>query len=122
MSRSAGAGEAGTRLAHRPLPGDPGSSTLDLVRGGRYLLLADANGEPWLRAARALDRPGEFLDAVALPAELTVARDDSFGIGERGALLVRPDHVIAWRAGDHGPDAAGRLAAAVWGALTRHCA
>ncbi|WP_084530495.1 FAD-dependent monooxygenase [Nocardia miyunensis] len=112
-------GEIGSRLVHRPLPGDRGSSTLDLVREGRYLLLAGSDGQPWLRAARTLDRYGAFLDAVALPAEYAAAQDDSLGTGDRGALLVRPDHVITWRADDHRDDAVGRLSEAVWRTLTR---
>lgn len=114
-------GEVGTRLVHRPLPGDPGGSTLDLVREGRYLLLAGSGGREWLRAARSLDRDGAFLDAVVSPvsAGSSARQDDSIGVGARGALLVRPDHVIVWRADDHGGDAAGRLSAAVWRALTR---
>ncbi|MBY8860619.1 FAD-dependent monooxygenase [Nocardia sp. CA2R105] len=111
-------GEVGTRLVHRPLPGDSGSSTLDLVREGRYLLLVGANGRPWLRAARALDRYGAFLDAVTAPAECTAGQEDSIGIGDRGALLVRPDHVIAWRADEDGGDALARLSAAIWRVLT----
>lgn len=83
-------GEPGTRLPHLGLLG---ISTLDLVRDGRYLLLTGPGGNAWTRAAREVDPAGAFLDVAVLPG-----RTDHYGIGEHGALLVRPDHVIAWRA------------------------
>ena len=63
-------GEPGSRLPHVPLP--DGRSTLDLVQDGRYLLLTDEPADV-------------FLDVAPLPAGLS------------GPLLVRPDHVVAWR-------------------------
>ncbi|GCD93172.1 FAD-dependent oxidoreductase [Embleya hyalina] len=61
-------GEPGTQLPHLPLPGDDGlRSTLDTA----YLRR---------RIAPATERPA-----------------DACGIGDHGALLIRPDHVIAWR-------------------------
>ncbi|GAA1882840.1 FAD-dependent monooxygenase [Streptantibioticus ferralitis] len=95
-------GEPGTRLPHLPLGGaEDGVSTLDLVRDGRYLLLAGSEGHPWARAARALDPRGAFLDVALLPRQAgsgTARPADVCGIGDRGALLVRPDHVVVWRA------------------------
>lgn len=94
-------GEPGARLPHLGLGG---VSTLDLVRDGRYLLLTGADGHAWVRAARGVDPAAAFLDVMPLPRGI-----DRFGIGDDGALLVRPDHVIAWRsthAGPHALDAA----------------
>ncbi|WP_433519424.1 hypothetical protein ACQP2T_30135 [Nonomuraea sp. CA-143628] len=99
-------GEPGTRLPHLWLTG---VSTLDLVRDGRYLLLTGTAGQAWEQAAREADPAGDFLD-VALLSRGT----DRCGIGEDGALLVRPDHVIAWRATHATPHA---LAAALTRAL-----
>jgi putative polyketide hydroxylase len=101
-------GEPGTRLPHLSLPA---GSTLDLVRDGRYLLLTGADGAAWARAAREADPAAAFLDVAHLPH-----RTDRCGIGENGALLVRPDHVIAWRAPHATPHA---LADAVARALVR---
>jgi putative polyketide hydroxylase len=85
-------GEPGTRLPHVRL--DAGS-TLDLVRDGRYLLLAGADRADLARVVHDIDPDGSFLDlAVVQDAE------DSCGIGTTGALLVRPDHVVAWHSGD----------------------
>ncbi len=83
-------GEPGTRLPHLRLAG---VSTLDLVRDGRYLLLTGAEGRVWAQTASAIDPAGAFLDVAHLPHG-----SDRCGIGDDGALLVRPDHVIAWRA------------------------
>ncbi|MEV5709083.1 FAD-dependent monooxygenase [Actinoallomurus sp. NPDC052274] len=116
-------GEPGTRLPHVPLTGrDDGLSTLDLVRDGRHLLLAGPEGRPWMRAARELDPAGAFLDTALLPREAgtgTARPAGTCGIGDHGALLVRPDHVIAWRAVQAAPDPAAALAEATRRAL-RH--
>ncbi|MCR6487752.1 FAD-dependent monooxygenase [Amycolatopsis sp. OK19-0408] len=72
-------GEPGTRLPHVWLNG---SSTLDLVRDGRYLLLTTDDSQV----------PDTAADVVRLPRDA-----DRFGIENGGALLVRPDHVVAWR-------------------------
>jgi putative polyketide hydroxylase len=110
-------GEPGTRLPHLPLPGaDGATSTLDLVRDGRYLLLAGPEAHPWERAARELDPPGAFLDVALLPRS-GGRPADACGIGDHGALLVRPDHVIAWRAAHGAPDPTAALADAARRAL-----
>ncbi|WP_413798314.1 FAD-dependent monooxygenase [Streptomyces iranensis] len=109
-------GEPGTRLPHLPFAGPKGlRSTLDLVRDGRYLLLAGPQGHTWTQAARELDPQGALLDTALLPAKITslsVWPTEACGIGDRGALLVRPDHVIAWRTAHAVPDALTVLAAA----------
>ncbi|OLE25185.1 MAG: FAD-dependent oxidoreductase GrhO9 [Catenulispora sp. 13_1_20CM_3_70_7] len=94
--------EPGTRLPHVPLAEgtDLGSSSLDLVRGGRHALLTGRNGRSWQRAARSLDPGCAVLDAVVLTPQ-TLAPGASFaescGISEEGAVLVRPDGVVSWR-------------------------
>jgi putative polyketide hydroxylase len=86
-------GEPGTRLPHLWLTG---TSTLDLVRDGRHLLLTGPRGHAWTQATHEAD----FLDVATLPHSA-----ERCGIGEDGALLVRPDHVIAWRATHAAPHA-----------------
>ncbi|MFI7642633.1 hypothetical protein [Nonomuraea sp. NPDC049400] len=86
-SRTAGVASPGTRLPHLWLAG---LSTL--VRDGRYLLLNGPDGRAWAQATREADPTGAVLDVALL------RRTDRCGIGENGALLVRPDHVTAWRA------------------------
>ncbi|MEU1203833.1 FAD-dependent monooxygenase [Nocardia sp. NPDC005825] len=88
-------GTPGSRLPHRWVPHDGDrASTLDLVGRDLTVLTAD---EDWADAAHAA------ADALAIP--LTVHRipvtdsDWTGGIGLRpdGVVLVRPDHVVAWR-------------------------
>jgi 2-polyprenyl-6-methoxyphenol hydroxylase-like FAD-dependent oxidoreductase len=86
-------------------------STLDLF-GRDFVLIAGPEGNPWCAAAKtAADRLGVPLDAHSLGSNVT----DAYGIGAEGAVLVRPDGFIAWRA--QGPD--GDLAAALARALAR---
>ncbi|HET9141026.1 FAD-dependent monooxygenase [Actinophytocola sp.] len=93
-------GRVGARLPHLPVTLDGATgSTLDLVGPG-FTVLAGPEGEAWCRAAAAvadaLDLPltahlvGPLVDrAGAFPAAL--------GLPPSGAVLVRPDRVIAWR-------------------------
>jgi 2,4-dichlorophenol 6-monooxygenase len=76
----------------------------DLVRPGRFLLIAGEEGESWCEAARSIaDAEGLPLDAVRighLDGELYDPRCTWLRhreIGPEGAILVRPDRFIAWR-------------------------
>lgn len=108
-------GRPGTRLPHLWLTrAGERVSTLDLV-GRSHLLLTGPAGAAWtaaatgaaadagvplevkqVGAAAGLDDAGRFADLV--------------GIGSDGAVLVRPDGVIAWRAATAVPDPRGTLA------------
>jgi 2,4-dichlorophenol 6-monooxygenase len=80
-------------------------STHDAATPGRFTLMTGRGGTTWLRAARNAARtfeldvaivttkqpqPGEYFDPQGAWHELS-------GIGEHGALLVRPDGHVAWR-------------------------
>jgi 2,4-dichlorophenol 6-monooxygenase len=66
---------------------------------GRFLLLAGPDGDAWIDAlssASGVPIEGRKLDRASMPdldAWLSLA-----GIDRSGALLVRPDQHIAWRA------------------------
>lgn len=81
-------GAPGTRAPHVPLPGN--ASTLDFY-GRDFVLLAGPEGHAWAAAARALPLP---ITVRRLTADLAARH----GIGPQGALLVRPDGFVAWRA------------------------
>ncbi|MFB7669634.1 FAD-dependent monooxygenase [Kitasatospora sp. NPDC056138] len=96
-------GELGGRVPHLRLAGVPGvSSTLDLV-GRRFTLLTHDGGAAW---QRQVDTAGAAGLPVVLRPLATGARDatDSgdgtapFGVPSAGAVLVRPDGHIGWRA------------------------
>lgn len=80
------------------------TSTINLVRPGRFLLIAGENGQGWCSAAKsAAEHLGVELDAVTighfngdyLDPRLTWTRLREFN--SEGAILVRPDRFIAWR-------------------------
>ena len=105
-------GRPGARLPHAWLR--PGVSALDLVPHDRFLLVAGREGVAWAEAAAQVTR-------VPL-ATLRIGRDVAdadgvwaarLGIAPAGALLVRPDQHVAWRAADGVPDARAALDAAL---------
>jgi 2,4-dichlorophenol 6-monooxygenase len=75
-------------------------ATHHLLSPGRFLLIADARGD-WAGAAEALAARGLPVDALFVGSDLSDA-DDSWaelrGHDELGAVLVRPDGHVAYRA------------------------
>jgi len=90
----------GTRIPHLRLGADDSAaSTLDLAGRAFVLVSADAR---WLDAAAGLDT--RQIDG-SIAARL--------GIGAAGALILRPDGVIGWRAREAAPDPRATLAQAI---------
>ncbi|MEV5594540.1 FAD-dependent monooxygenase [Streptomyces sp. NPDC052496] len=90
----------GHRLPHRfvdvPKDGPEGGrvSTLDLA-GADWSLLTGPRGAPWQAAAT------QSAAALGIPLEAHRVPDGALpGLAPDGAVLVRPDHFVAWRA-DH---------------------
>jgi putative polyketide hydroxylase len=112
----------GTRAPHVVLErGGASISTLDLF-GERFVVLAGPNGGAWRaavdEAAKAL---GVEIDFWQVGGERGL-RDveglflEAYALGRAGAVLVRPDSFVAWRAGDAAaPDgrALGRALASI---------
>jgi len=114
-------GRPGTRLPHVVVGRDGVPvSTIDLAGTG-FALFAGRDGEAWAAAARqawaaagvpcAVHWAGEALHdpGGALPAAL--------GISPGGAVLVRPDGVVAWRSAAPPADDAPAIMARVAGAM-----
>lgn len=91
----------GAKIPHAWLVGADGRrlSTLDVVGKGRFTVVTGIAGQAWADAVNELNLP--FLQAVVIgqPGAL-----DSYcswhsvrEIEEAGALIVRPDGVVAWR-------------------------
>jgi 2,4-dichlorophenol 6-monooxygenase len=106
----------GGRLPHVWLQvGTDRTSTLDICSTDDLTLIVGVDGEPWVRAA---EKTAADL-GVRLPTRTVGYRqlyDDVCGdwarisgIGEDGALLVRPDRHIAWRSAQLPDDPAGEL-------------
>ncbi|KAM4064898.1 FAD binding domain-containing protein [Hirsutella rhossiliensis] len=99
----------GSRLPHvwlnKAKPTTP-TSTIDIAGHGRFVLLTGCGGEAWKRAA------GGVSAALGVPLEahsIGFRQDwEDFyfewerlrGVQESGAVLVRPDRFVAWRADD----------------------
>jgi 2-polyprenyl-6-methoxyphenol hydroxylase-like FAD-dependent oxidoreductase len=87
-------GRPGSRAPHVVISdGDPPGSTLDLF-GTNMTLLVAGSADEWRAAA----------EHAVVPLDAHVITDSGFpgayGISDRGAVLVRPDGIVAWRAPD----------------------
>jgi 2,4-dichlorophenol 6-monooxygenase len=118
----------GAPLPHAWIDDDDGNRRpiKDLVAPGRFLLIAGEDGESWCRAARQLAEEAELpLDAVRighLDGDLYDPRCAWLRqreIQSDGAILVRPDRHVAWRASTASDDPRGELAAALAQVLAR---
>jgi 2,4-dichlorophenol 6-monooxygenase len=110
----------GHRLPHAWLERDGRrSSTHDLVGTGGFALITGTDGEAWTKAAQeATARFGVDIAVVSVgPGGDYADAEGSWAtlrqISEGGALLVRPDNVVAFRAMEADPDAVGALGDAV---------
>lgn len=87
-------------------------STLDLV-GPEFSLIVGAKGQGWKPIAKAAGKQaGLALQCHSVGDELADVEGtfkDRFGIGDTGAVLVRPDGWIAWRTTELRPKAAEDL-------------
>jgi 2,4-dichlorophenol 6-monooxygenase len=91
----------GAKIPHAWLIGLNGRrvSMLDLVGKGKFTLVTGIAGQAWVEAAKALNLPYLRTVQIGTPGAQDVycnwhaVRE----IEEAGALLVRPDGVVAWR-------------------------
>jgi putative polyketide hydroxylase len=97
-------GAPGSRLPHLWVERDGRRlSTLDLVRSG-FTLLTGSGGDRWTEAAReAADQLGVELEAYQIAPGAAVTDlggrwPGGAGLAGDGAVLVRPDQFVAWRA------------------------
>jgi 2,4-dichlorophenol 6-monooxygenase len=104
----------GAKLPHAWLVGQDGRrvSTLDLVGKGRFSLVTGIAGKAWVDAAKQMDL--SFMRTVVIGGP---GAQDAYcswhamrEIDEAGALLVRPDGVVAWRQHRVAADVAGARA------------
>lgn len=116
----------GARLPHAWLQRQGEAvSTQDLVPRDGFLLLTARSNSPWAAAAQqAAEEFGIRIDVVAVADQAPVQdlhRDwrRIREIGDDGALLVRPDQIIAWRAMESDADALSALQGALRSVLRR---
>ena len=100
-------------------------STYDLVETRRFMLVLGAEGEVWRRAAAVVAaRIGIELGVVSIGpgcdyADPTGAWGRQREVSDAGAVLVRPDQHVAWRAFGAVDDAAGALEEVLMQVLSR---
>ncbi len=97
----------------------------DLCGKGRFTLLTRELNSAWVEAAAQASKDlGIDVKVVSIGRGCDYA--DSYGdfaaiseIGEDGAILVRPDHMVAWRSAAAGDAAAADLDGALRSILAR---
>jgi 2,4-dichlorophenol 6-monooxygenase len=118
----------GSPLPHAELEGEDGERRplMDLVAPGRFLLIAGEGGAAWCEAAERLAEAGELpLDAIRIGHVEGEWRDPRSAwlrqreISAQGAVLVRPDRVVAWRSLGAAADPAAVLGSALAQVLAR---
>lgn len=107
-------GRPGTRVPHIVLHRNGAAVSTHDLANRRYVLLAGRRGHQWIQAANALAAAGVGLDIHRIGADGDLGDpggsfENTMGIGDEGALLLRPDGVIAWRTGGAHRDARTRL-------------
>ncbi|OJY38843.1 FAD-dependent oxidoreductase [Pseudonocardia sp. 73-21] len=110
-------GRPGTRAPHVPLVLDGTAiSSLDLY-GSSFVLVAGPDGQSWESAVQqARDRLAQPLAVYRIgdgPTDPSGRWADVHGVGADGAVLVRPDGFVAWRAPGVGADPGAELLGAL---------
>ena len=110
----------GAKIPHAWLVGPDGVrvSTLDVTGKGLFTVVTGLAGAAWKDAVRRLDLPFLRIVVIGSPEtqDLYCEWQRIREIEEAGALLVRPDGVVAWRDKDGTPnvgEATERLGAAI---------
>ena len=118
-------GRVGTRAPHLPIEvaGRP-ASTLDLVGPG-FTLLAAPDGDAWIQAATeiatALRMPltAHRVAGIGPVVDTTARFTTTFALQSSGAILIRPDGIIAWRGDSYTEDRSEWLRHVLSGLLAR---
>ena len=98
----------------------------DVLRPGRFLLIAGEDGQPWVEAAQRIAQDaGVALDAIRIGHVDGDYRDPRCSwlrrrqFGRDGAILVRPDRFVAWRSMGAAANPRGALSSALGAILDR---
>ncbi|GAA3176050.1 FAD-dependent monooxygenase [Blastococcus jejuensis] len=108
-------GRPGTRAPHLVVDADGTPASVLDVFGSGFVLLAGPGGQAWCDAAAQVstDLEAPLVAHRVAPDGSLVDREKAFpalyGTGEVGAVVVRPDGVVAWRATAALPDPRAQL-------------
>lgn len=112
----------GSPVPHAFLTGQSGEvvALTDLITPGSFLLIASESGDEWVDAARAVSQElGVAVNGVRIGHAAGDYRDHRLSwlrrreVGADGAVLVRPDGVVAWRSEGLPADPKNALAGAL---------
>ncbi|KAH7069578.1 putative FAD dependent oxidoreductase, partial [Paraphoma chrysanthemicola] len=93
----------------------PRKSILDLCGQGQFTLITGVGGDAWVDAAKFISKQGGVQVGsikVGFRCDYMDCYRDWYrhrGVGEKGVVLVRPDHFVAWRCKDMIEDPTSRL-------------
>ena len=95
-------GEPGVRVAHVPIHRNGTTASIHDLFGRRFVLLAGHEGQDWCTAAGDSAASGLPIDAYRLGtggvlATAGASPESSLRLEPSGAVIVRPDGVLAWR-------------------------
>lgn len=117
-------GRPGSRAPHVIVKHATGSASVHDLVGKHFLLLIGSEGEPWEKAAAVIAHDSKIeLRTVRLAQDDHDAQSrvlHAYGVDGRGAVLIRPDGVIAWRSAGESTGAASELRAAIASVLGTH--
>ncbi|BCL21961.1 FAD-dependent monooxygenase [Streptomyces tuirus] len=111
-------GRPGTRAPHLPLVRQGKDVALHDLLDGDFWLLAGPDGAAWQEPAAALGVSFHRVGSQE-PSEVVERFLTRYGVQGAGAVLLRPDGFIAWRATGAVGDPAGSLVAALDAVLRR---
>jgi putative polyketide hydroxylase len=105
-------GRPGTRAPHIVLTRKGEPLPIHDLFHRNLVLLAGGRGGAWRHAAAAIAASGNPLTAYQMDVDLEDAESrwsSLYGVGDEGAVLVRPDGIIAWRSGVAADDSVAAL-------------
>jgi hypothetical protein len=110
-------GHPGARAANLPVQHKGKKTFLYDVFDGQWVLLTGPDGQRWKTAVTRIDSKGKLrLRTFQIGSELADSSgrwSSAYGVSAGGAVLVRPDNFIAWRAQDADDDPESALSAAI---------
>jgi putative polyketide hydroxylase len=108
---------AGTRAPHVVVSDGARIGPIHDFTGSEFLLLSAPHGDDWDAAARQSEQKNGFpIHIVSVDShddEATRRLQNAFQLEDDGAVLIRPDGIIAWRSGPAKGDCSRALGAAL---------
>jgi 2-polyprenyl-6-methoxyphenol hydroxylase-like FAD-dependent oxidoreductase len=114
-------GRPGTRAPHLVLERDGQRRSSHDLYGRSFVLLCGPDGAPWVQAVQSLANPLLTVHQIEGPGgwqDPANAFAETYGVLSAGAVLVRPDGFVAWRAKEGLPRPEETLKAVLAGLLS----